>query len=59
MRQLEIKGNSGIGPELNFIGPAKAGNWKELQSQDDRDAVAILEEFAHAAMRRTGYESST
>jgi Sulfotransferase domain len=59
MREREIKGNSGISPELNFIGPAKAGNWKELQSQDDRDAIIILEEFAHTAMRRTGYESST
>jgi Sulfotransferase domain len=59
MREREIKGNSGISPELNFIGPAKAGNWKQLQSRDDRDAISILEEFACDAMRRAGYASST
>jgi hypothetical protein len=55
MRQREIKGNAGISPDLNFIGPAKAGNWKELQSPDDRDAISILEEFAQATMQRMGY----
>jgi Sulfotransferase domain len=58
MRKREVKGNAGISPDLNFIGPAKAGNWKGLQSQDDRDAISILEEFAHAAMQRNGYMSS-
>jgi hypothetical protein len=58
MRKREIKGNAGISPDLNFIGPARAGNWKGLQSQDDRDAISILEEFAHAAMQQIGYMSS-
>jgi Sulfotransferase domain len=55
MRKREIKGNSGIGLEFNFIGAAKAGTWKQLQSGDDRDAISILEEFARDAMERTGY----
>jgi hypothetical protein len=52
MREREIKGKKGS-PTLNFIGPAKAGNWKQLQSEDD--AVSILEEFAHDAMQLGGY----
>jgi hypothetical protein len=58
MREREIKGNSGIDPEMNFIGAAKAGNWQQLQSGDDRDAIEILEDFARAAMQRAGYDSS-
>jgi hypothetical protein len=57
MRAREIKGNNGFGPEFNFVGPAKSGNWKEFRSQDERDAIAIVEEFAHDAMRRLGYAS--
>jgi Sulfotransferase domain len=52
MREREIKGKK-ESPTLNFIGPAKAGNWKQLQSEDD--AVSILEEFARDAMRFGGY----
>ncbi|MGA7385002.1 MAG: sulfotransferase domain-containing protein [Methylocella sp.] len=55
MREREINGNSGIGPELNFIGPAKAGSWKKLRSRDDCDAVAIIEEVAGSAMQRGNY----
>lgn len=55
MRERVIKGNSGIGPEVNFIGPAKAGNWKLLHSNEDRDAISIIEEFAGEVMRREGY----
>lgn len=58
MREREINGNNGIGPEFNFIGPATAGNWKKLQSRDDCDAVAILEEFAGSAMQRGNYDCS-
>jgi Sulfotransferase domain len=58
MRERESKGKNGIGPEFNFIGAAKAGNWKQLQSGDDRDAISILEEFAHDAMQRAGYTRS-
>jgi hypothetical protein len=58
MRAREIRGNNGIGPELNFIGAAKAGNWKQLQSGDDRDAIEVLEGFAREAMQRAGYDSS-
>jgi hypothetical protein len=58
MRAREIRGNNGIGPELNFIGAAKAGNWKQLQSGDDRDAIVVLEGFAREAMQRAGYDSS-
>jgi hypothetical protein len=46
------------GHELDFIGLAKAQNWKQLQSSDDRDAIFILEEFARDAMQLGGYESS-
>jgi Sulfotransferase domain len=53
-----IDGKNGIGPEFNFIGAAKAGNWKQLQSGDDRDAISILAEFAHDAMQRAGYTRS-
>lgn len=52
MREREIKGKKEK-PALNFIGPAKAGNWKQLQSEND--AISILEEFAHDAMRLAGY----
>lgn len=55
MRERELKGNNGFSPDFNFIGPAKPGNWKELRSRDERDAVAIVEEFAHDTMRRVGY----
>jgi hypothetical protein len=58
MRAREIRGNNGIGPELNFIGAAKAENWKQLQSGDDRDAIEVLEGFAREAMQRAGYDSS-
>jgi Sulfotransferase domain len=58
MRGREMRGNDGIGAEMNFIGPAKAGNWKQTQHGDDRDAISILEEFAHEAMRRAGYKPS-
>ena len=51
MREREIKGKK-EGHELDFIGPAKAQNWKQLQSSDDRDAIFILEEFARDAMQR-------
>ena len=57
MREREIKGKK-EGHELDFIGPAKAQNWKQLQSSDDRDAIFILEEFARDAMQLGGYESS-
>jgi hypothetical protein len=59
MREREIKGKNGIGPEFNFIGAAKAGNWKQLQAGDDRDAISIVDEFARGAMLRAGYASST
>jgi hypothetical protein len=59
MRGRESKGNSGISPDFNDIGPAKAGNWKQLQAGDDRDAVSIVEEFARGAMQRAGYASSS
>lgn len=55
MREREINGNNGIGPEFNFIGPAKAGTWKTLRSRDDCDAVAIVEEFAGSVMQRMNY----
>jgi Sulfotransferase domain len=58
MRERESKGNSGVSPNLKFIGAAKDGNWKELQSQEDREAVSIVEEFALASMQRMGYGSS-
>lgn len=58
MREREQKGNSGITRAFKDVGPAKAGNWRELQSQEDRDAIAILEEYAGDAMRRVGYEPS-
>jgi hypothetical protein len=58
MRERESKGKNGIGPEFNFIGAAKAGNWKRLQSGDDDDAISILEEFAGDAMQRAGYARS-
>lgn len=58
MRRREAKGKSGINPDFNVIGPAKAGNWKEIQSVDERDALSILEEFAHETMRRVGYKIS-
>ena len=57
MREREIKGKKEV-PELNFIGPAKAGNWKQLQSEEDRAAISIFEEFARDAMQRGGYDSS-
>jgi len=59
MRGRESKGNSGISPDFNDIGPAKAGNWKQLQAGDDRDAISIVEEFARGAMQRAGYASSS
>ena len=59
MRERESKGKNGIGPEFRFVGAAKAGNWKQLQSGDDRDAISILEEFAREPMERTGYPIST
>lgn len=59
MREREIKGKNGIGPEFNFIGAAKAENWRQLQSRDDHDAIFILEEFARDTMERTGYPIST
>ena len=59
MRERERKGNSGISKEFKDVGPAKAGNWRELQSQEDLDAISILEEFAGDAMRRLGYALST
>jgi hypothetical protein len=58
MRARERKGHHGLDPAFNFIGPAKAGNWKQLQSRDDLDAISILEEFARDTMRRTGYAGS-
>jgi len=58
MRERETKVKDMTCPDFNFIGPAKAGNWKQLQSKDDRDAIAILEEFVRDAMQRAGYESS-
>jgi hypothetical protein len=58
MREREKKGKNGIDPEFNFIGPAKVGSWKQLQSADDRDAISIFEEFARDAMQRGGYERS-
>jgi Sulfotransferase domain len=58
MREREKNGKNGIDPKFNFIGPAKVGNWKQLQSVDDRDAISILEEFARDAMQRGGYERS-
>ena len=58
MRKREAKGNSGVSAEFNFIGPAKAGNWRQLQSQDELDAIAVLEEFAGNVMERAGYECS-
>lgn len=59
MRKREIKGNSGISSKFIDVGPAKAGNWKQLQSGDDHDAVSIVEEFAQDAMPRVGYVSSS
>jgi hypothetical protein len=59
MRERERKGNSGISPEFRDVGPAKAGNWKELQSADDRYAISIVEDFAGDAMQRAGYENSS
>jgi hypothetical protein len=58
MRERETKVKDMTCPDFNFIGPAKAGNWKQLQSKDDRDAIAILEEFARDTMQQAGYESS-
>ncbi|HUZ91132.1 MAG TPA: sulfotransferase domain-containing protein [Methylocella sp.] len=58
MREREARGKNGNTPEFNFIGPAKAGGWTELQSRDDLDAIYILEEFARDAMQRSGYQGS-
>jgi Sulfotransferase domain len=58
MRQREAKGKSGISPEFNFIGPAKAGNWQQLHSVDEREAISILEEFTQDTMKRVGYKRS-
>jgi sulfotransferase family protein len=57
MREREKNGKK-IDPKFNFIGPAKVGNWKQLHSGYDRDAISILEEVARDAMQRGGYESS-
>jgi Sulfotransferase domain len=43
MREREREGKNGISPEFNFIGAAKSGNWKELQSSDDRDTKSIVD----------------
>ncbi len=59
MRERERKGNSGISPEFKDVGPAKAGNWKQLQSADERYAIFTVEEFAHDAMQRAGYACSS
>jgi hypothetical protein len=59
MREREAKGKNGIGPEFQFVGAAKAGSWKQLQSSDDRDAISMLEEFAHDAMQQGGYKCAT
>jgi Sulfotransferase domain len=58
MRERESRGKNGIGPEFNFIGAAKAGSWKQLQARDDRDAISIVEDFAHDTMQRVGYARS-
>ncbi|HTV32498.1 MAG TPA: sulfotransferase domain-containing protein [Methylocella sp.] len=58
MRRRESKGKNGLGPEFNFIGPARAGSWQELPSGDGRNAISILEEYAHETMQRMGYKSS-
>jgi hypothetical protein len=58
MRQREAKGKNGITSEFNFIGAAKAGNWTQLHSREDLEAISILEDFARDAMRRSGYECS-
>jgi Sulfotransferase domain len=57
MRERERKVKDKANPEFQFIATAKAGNWKELRSKDERDAVSILEEFAKDAMQRMGYTS--
>lgn len=57
MRERERKGKK-EDPTLKFIGPAGVGNWKQLQSEDDRAAIAILEEFAGDAMLRLDYPTS-
>jgi hypothetical protein len=59
MRRRETKDGIENDPEFNFIGPAKAGNWKRLQTQDDgRDAISIVENFSRDAMRLGGYVTS-
>lgn len=57
MRAREIRGNSGYGPEFNFIGRPKPSNWKEHLSRDEREAIAIVEQFAYDTMQRVGYPS--
>jgi hypothetical protein len=57
MRERERKVKNETSPEFKFIAAAKAGNWKELRSQDERNAVLIVEEFAKDAMQRMGYTS--
>ncbi len=57
MRERERRVKNKADPEFKFIATAKAGNWKELRSQDEREAVLILEEFAKDTMQKTGYAS--
>jgi hypothetical protein len=59
MRKREAKERKENDPKFNYIGSAKAGSWKQLQSQDDLDAISIVEKFSRDAMLLAGYLGSS
>lgn len=55
MREKERKGSIHWNPQFNFIGPAKAGNWQNLQTEPESEALFILDNFARETMQHWGY----